>query len=272
MFRLSRLVIFCGLITTTLIPILHIWVLFHYYKEYANRVNKETCTCGCWDSVFKASHETGSLPFYKHMYFNATRNCAYIWLLIVMGLLGLSESTKSIVTLAMRNSIRLSMAVLFCLALPSLYSGWWEFINYFNDDYYDEFKYQVGISTADIISTSVLLNLANTRVQLKSQKLAIIALMAFVRISIRLGDHVIEVVFLNNERPSEQFTQNVVYMIPDAIHLLVSFFLICRKRKLVNFELPREENWNSRHFLMLLAFASVVFLVGTMILSNSPNF
>jgi hypothetical protein len=41
------------------------------YDTYQSQVNKETCTCNCWDGRFKGSYGRGG---YKALYFNIDPN------------------------------------------------------------------------------------------------------------------------------------------------------------------------------------------------------
>lgn len=36
-----------------LIPPIHIYIVYHFWRQYNHRVDKRYCTCSCWDTVFK---------------------------------------------------------------------------------------------------------------------------------------------------------------------------------------------------------------------------
>lgn len=44
-----------ALLGPILIPALHILVLEKCWKDFNVNVNKEHCTCSCWDTVFKGT-------------------------------------------------------------------------------------------------------------------------------------------------------------------------------------------------------------------------
>lgn len=45
-----------ALLGPILIPALHILVLEKYWSNFNVNVNKEHCTCSCWDTVFKGTY------------------------------------------------------------------------------------------------------------------------------------------------------------------------------------------------------------------------
>ena len=42
-----------GLIAPLTIPPLHIAFLYYFWQDFARDVDKQYCTCSCWDTVFK---------------------------------------------------------------------------------------------------------------------------------------------------------------------------------------------------------------------------
>ena len=104
-------------------------------------VDKRFCSCSCWDTVFKATYESG-IASYKNFYFNATTNTLKIWLLIVIGIISLYECIKYLTKLFISRHLRYSMAFLFCLSIFSHYYAWWAYLNYLNDDFYSQWNHQ----------------------------------------------------------------------------------------------------------------------------------
>lgn len=130
-----------GFLFPTLLPIAHIAVLWYFWQAYARFVDKRFCSCSCWDTVFKATYESG-IASYKNFYFNATTNTLKIWLLIVIGIISLYECIKYLTKLIISGQLRLSMAFLFCLSIFSHYYAWWAYLNYLNDDFYSQWYHQ----------------------------------------------------------------------------------------------------------------------------------
>lgn len=130
-----------GFLFPTLLPIAHIVVLWYFWQAYARFVDKRFCSCSCWDTVFKATYESG-IASYKNFYFNATTNTLKIWLLVVIGIISLYECIKYLTKLIISKQLRYPMAFLFSLSIFSHYYAWWAYLNYINDDFYSQWNHQ----------------------------------------------------------------------------------------------------------------------------------
>lgn len=158
------------------LPIVHIFVLWYFWQAYAryvehslhptifwsnfwflwNRfVDKRFCSCSCWDTVFKATYESG-IASYKNFYFNATTNTLKIWLLIVIGIISLYECIKYLTKLFISRHLRYSMAFLFCLSIFSHYYAWWAYLNYLNDDFYSQWNHQTFFTVCILFNFVVM--------------------------------------------------------------------------------------------------------------------
>lgn len=104
------------------------------------------------------------------MYFNATQNTIKIWLLIVFGIISLYECTKYLYELLLRQRVRYSMLLLFFLSIFPHYYAWWAYINYYNDDFYDQWAHQMFFTVTEIFSTLVVLHLANRDNEVTARK------------------------------------------------------------------------------------------------------
>ena len=82
---------------------------------------------------------------YKHFYFNSTHSMLAVWLVVVIGIILLYESVRSIIPLVCysRCLLRREMLALFVSSLYPHYYGWWGLINYINEDFYAQWKHQV---------------------------------------------------------------------------------------------------------------------------------
>lgn len=84
------------------------------------------------------------------MYFNATENTMKMWLLIVLGIISLYECLKYLITLAINSKIRYTMIFLFMLSIFSHYYAWWAYLNYYNDEYYNQWNHQLFFTVIKI--------------------------------------------------------------------------------------------------------------------------
>ncbi|KAF4516943.1 hypothetical protein B566_EDAN005544 [Ephemera danica] len=181
----------CGGLLPAVLPPLHMAVLATYWKQYARRVDRRACTCGCWDTIFKGTYETG-VASYKHMYFNATRNTLHIWLLTVAAVIGLYEATRYLVSLALERRLRLAMAVLFCSVVFSHYYSWWSYVNYWNDEFYAQWGHQLFFSVTELVSTLAVLRLADRRTEVTANGVLPIVGVAAVHILAAGKDQFVE--------------------------------------------------------------------------------
>uniref|UniRef100_A0A1B6EDJ3 Uncharacterized protein n=1 Tax=Clastoptera arizonana TaxID=38151 RepID=A0A1B6EDJ3_9HEMI len=156
---LSRLF---GCLGPALIPPLHIAILYYFWHEFSRRVDKRYCSCSCWDTVFKGTYESG-IASYKHIYFNATANTVKIWVLTVFCIIGFYEAVRWLILLLIHHRLRYSMLILFSCAVFSHYYSWWVYFNYWNDEYYSQWNHQLFFSSTEILSSLLVLYLADNR-------------------------------------------------------------------------------------------------------------
>lgn len=218
---------FAAALIPTLLPISHIAVLWYFWQSYSRFVDKRFCSCSCWDTVFKATYESG-IASYKNFYFNATLNTLKIWVLIVLGIIALYECIKYLIKLIIKKQLRYSMGLLFCLSIFSHYYAWWAFVNYLNDDYYNQWFHQLFFTVTELFSTAFVLHLANTSNLVTSRKILCIIGTAILHIVAASVDQFITNVFLG-EGYMHQILRDVGFMIPDIAHLVIPLYLLRRE-------------------------------------------
>lgn len=222
-----------GVLIPFLIPSTHIIILYYFWSVYAIQVRQQHCTCTCWDTIFKASFESGQTTAYKHMYFNATKNTMYMWGLVIVGTIASYEGFKKSIGLILRRSARFLMVFLFCISVVSQYIGWWDLINYINDDHYSQINYQVFMSLNELISTIYVLNLSNVQVHFQKKKLAIILALGIARVIVRFFNDFYGLwVFTTEEEPGDldQLWSDLIKGVPDVVHILLTFFVMQMKQ------------------------------------------
>lgn len=226
---------FSGLIPT-LIPPIHIYVLYRYWRNYARKVDKRYCSCSCWDTVFKGTYESG-IASYKHLYFNATINTTKIWLMTVVGILLLYESCKYELKLLFERRLRFLMMILFLSSLFSHYYTWWVYINYWNDDFYSQWNHQLFFTITEVMSTIVVLHLSDCKNQISTRKILTIVSIALVHILAGgLDQFVTNVVW--GEGYAHQVLRDICFMIPDVLHVVLPLIELARYRRENEFFLP----------------------------------
>ena len=218
---------FAAALIPTLLPISHIAVLWYFWQSYSRFVDKRFCSCSCWDTVFKATYESG-IASYKNFYFNATLNTLKIWVLIVLGIIALYECIKYLIKLIIKKQLRYSMGLLFCLSIFSHYYAWWAFVNYLNDDYYNQWFHQLFFTVTELFSTAFVLHLANSNNLVTSRKILCIIGIAILHIVAASVDQFITNVFLG-EGYMHQILRDVGFMIPDIAHLVIPLYLLRRE-------------------------------------------
>lgn len=131
----ATLIIAIGLVTSTQIS------GYHLQNVYFS-VNKQACTCDCWDGFFRGMHSRGG---YKLFYFNYEPTI----IIILFIFLFYADLLRHLLI----NMI--SHRQLFLL-IPSIYSnfyGIWSIMNYLNDRDYDRMlKSQIYFSLTELIA------------------------------------------------------------------------------------------------------------------------
>lgn len=155
--------IYCSLLAAAvpiIIPAVQFGYIYNLWSHYNKPVNRQQCSCSCWDTVFKANYETG-VSGYKHVYFNCTSNTLIIWALTVMAVIGLYEAIRHIFTALYFNCARPRMVVLFLSSIFSHVYCWWAYFNYYNDDYFAQWWHQLFFGLTEVASTLMVVHLVN---------------------------------------------------------------------------------------------------------------
>ncbi|CAG9800864.1 unnamed protein product [Chironomus riparius] len=239
------------------LPIVHIFVLWYFWQAYARFVDKRFCSCSCWDTVFKATYESG-IASYKNFYFNATTNTLKIWLLIVIGIISLYECIKYLTKLFISRHLRYSMAFLFCLSIFSHYYAWWAYLNYLNDDFYSQWNHQTFFTLTELFSTAFVLHLCDKENTVTSRKTLCIIGIALLHITAASADQFIQNVFFG-EGYLHQIVRDIGFMIPDLFHLVIPI-VVLRREALINRPLHRDKTIRKDICLMILAII-ILFII-----------
>ncbi|KAB7495173.1 hypothetical protein Anas_06044 [Armadillidium nasatum] len=93
-----------GFALLILIPYLQFGVISHIWDKYNFVVDKRSCRCYCWDTVFKGMYDKGPGK-YKNVYFNATKNSLKIWIATLLFVLLFYETAKMTFRLIWTKSV-----------------------------------------------------------------------------------------------------------------------------------------------------------------------
>lgn len=146
-----------------------------------------------------------------------------MWLLIVVGVIGLYECTKYLTQLLLQSRVRYTMIVLFLLSIFSHYYAWWAYLNYYNDEYYNQWNHQLfftvndhllqkscllfhkifSLQITELISTSFVLHLANAENVVTARKTLTIVGIASLHILASGVDQFISNVFRGEGYPHQ---------------------------------------------------------------------
>ena len=157
------------------------------------------------------------------MYFNATTNTFKIWTAIVIGIITFYEVVKHLTWLAFHNRLRFSMMVLFLTAIFSHYYTWWVYINYWNDEFYSQWYHQLFFSITELISTFLVIHLADNKNSVTHRKAFGIAAIAILHIVAGGWDQFIANVFRGEGHAHQVtvFKYHILYQICNNLFIYI---------------------------------------------------
>ena len=251
-----------GLTLPVFIPYLQFGVIYKLWAHHGVNVTRDHCSNSCWDTNFKAGYETGA-GIYKHVYFNTTWQAGVMWTVTMMAVIGLYESIKYLVTLLRAGKLRWRFAVLFLSSVYPHYYAWWTVWNYFNDDFYEQMSHQFLFTSTEMVSTVVILQLANTDHELSPGQLMTIVAIASGHVMAAGWDQFVTNVLLY-EGFLHQILRDIGFMIPDILNIYLpiqELKVYAKKRKA-----PASYLISNQLAISTLATASSIWFVSAIIL------
>jgi len=216
---LASLVSICVLV---FLPYLHLGVFYRLWSNGKPAVDRAHCTCDCFDTIFRGRYEWPPSA-YKHLYFNSTSNTLKIWIVVLLGVISLYECLRYLCPLIWTKRVRMPMLALFIASLYPHYYGWWGMFSYLNEDYYAQWYHQMFFSLTEALSTAVVVHLCNADNKLEPWKLLLIISINVIHIIVGSLDQFIDNVIYHKGAQFEAL-RDFGLMIPDAFHVLVSYF------------------------------------------------
>ncbi|XP_037954858.1 uncharacterized protein LOC119684805, partial [Teleopsis dalmanni] len=119
---------------------------------------------------------------------------------------------------------------LFSLSIFSHYYAWWAYINYYNDDYYLQWNHQLFFTITELISSILVMHLANSTNTVTSKKIFCIVGIAILHITASSFDQFFMNV-LRGEGYAHQIVRDIGFMVPDILQLVIPLWLFRQTRK-----------------------------------------
>lgn len=202
-----------------LLPLLQFGLVYRLWAEHAVEVRREACQNSCWDTVFKAGYETGA-GSYKHVYFNATWQAGAMWALTLAAALLLYEAVRYLAALHLRGRLRPRLALLFLSSVYPHYYAFWTAWGYLNDDFYDQLAHQLLFTLTELVSTLLVLRLADRDQLASPARLLTVAGVAAGHVLAATWDQFAGNV-LRGEGGTHQVLRDLGFMLPDILHILI---------------------------------------------------
>ena len=210
-------VIISGLLFPVLIPYLQFGIIYKLWAHHGVNVTRDHCSNSCWDTNFKAGYETGA-GIYKHVYFNTTWQTCIMWTMTMVAVISLYECVKYLVSLYFGNKLRWRFAILFLTSIYPHYYAWWAVWNHINDDFYEQMSHQFLFTSTEVVSTWVILSLANTDTQVTPVSILVIIAIAAGHVLAASWDQFVTNVLLY-EGFLHQILRDVGFMVPDLLNI-----------------------------------------------------
>lgn len=215
------------------LPYIHFGIIQSMVFAGKPKVDRKSCNCSCFDTIFRGAYESPGKAGYKHVYFNITWQTCRIWIFTVIFILMAYESSKYLIGVISNKSLRISMFLLFFINLYPHYYSWWSYFSYYNEDFYDYYKHHMMFTITEIIATCLVLNLCDIRNPIVSWKVMAIVSINSMHVLIALMDqffaHVIQ-----GRGTHFQNVRNIALMVPDLFHVvipLIELFTFARRSK-----------------------------------------
>lgn len=252
-----------AVLVIVLLPYLHIGVFYlKIWVPDKPQIDRRSCTCSCFDTVFRGSYEMPGLTSYKHVYFNATSVTFKIWIFTVLFILLAYESIKYLVAVYRTSSFRRSWLALYIINVYPHYYSWWSFFSYYNEEFYTFFGHHMFFCITEIIVTAVVLNLCNEKNELKAWKMLLILAINLVHVIVSSSDQFIPHV-LQGYGTSFQNARNIGLMIPDILHLIIPAYELVKFISANNLRVS--QLCYKEEAILLISFVILASLIGRIV-------
>ncbi|CAH1265930.1 Hypp3264 [Branchiostoma lanceolatum] len=210
-----------SIVFLTLIQFLYFGVILKIWGPEKTAVDRDSCTCTCWDTVFKGTYEMG-VGRYKHVYFNVTAQTFKMCGLTVVAIIMTYECTSYVVRIALCGRIRYSMLALLVAVIHPHYYSWWMFFGYYNDDFYVQWYHQLLFTLTELFSTALVLSMLDRGVKPTPRKLFTVASISLLHILAGGMDQFVSNVVLGRGM-FHQVSRDIAFFSSDFFYLIVAW-------------------------------------------------
>ena len=141
-----------------------------------------------------------------------------MWAVTLVYLIALYECVKHLATLQARGRLRWRFGVLFLASVYPHYYAWWTVWNYLNDDFYEQMWHQALFTGTEMVSSVVILHLADIETQVSPLKLLAIVSIAAGHVMAAGWDQFVTNVLLY-EGFLHQILRDLGFMGPDLLNI-----------------------------------------------------
>ncbi|XP_025107411.1 uncharacterized protein LOC112572096 [Pomacea canaliculata] len=220
-------------------------------------VDRSTCSCSCFDTVFRGSYENPGNVGYKHLYFNTTANMAKMWLLTVVFLLLFYESLRYLYKLWQRScSVRWGFLLLYVIQLYPHYYSWWSFLMYYNEEVYSFFTHHFVFMVTELLSTVIVLVLANAKNPLNHRQIGVVGIGLTHVLVAGLDQFVAHLI--RGQGKAFQNARNIGLMVPDLVHVIIPSLYYYRHMRSTNAKMFDDRSRREIILLLLLVTGGVL--------------
>ncbi|XP_074646551.1 uncharacterized protein LOC141902627 [Tubulanus polymorphus] len=236
-----------------LVPYLHIGVVYRMWTPDKGHIDRNNCSCSCFDTVFRGAYEY-PISGYKHVYFNATNITLKIFALSVVFIILAYECVRHIFLIYRYSRMSYSMLIIVLASIYPHYYSWWSYFSYLNEEYYWHWYHDMFFSLTEVVTSVMALHLLDRKVEKTTLKLLVIFNINTVHVLASGFDQFIEHVILK-KGANFQIYRNWGLMIPDLISVMVVMFefyrMMQKRRKTVKELFYKEEILMSVLFILL---------------------
>lgn len=255
-----------GYLVLCVIPYIHIGIVhMKIWSPGKAPINRTSCNCGCFDTIFKGSYENPGKVGYKHIYFNSTIQTFCIWIATVAAIICLYELLKYLYRIYSKRRLRWSMTSLILLDIYPHYYTWWSIFNYLNDDFYKQFRHQTFFSLTELASTFIIISMCSLDNDLASWKILSVVCISIVHILVGGMDQFFMQLVFGDGATFQRF-RNLGFLIPDFLHILIPLCVYQNSHGENGFVFWRN-GFTKKELLYYSLYTFIGFVIGKVILS-----